>query len=106
MKQEHTPFDNAMFGIYYRAKKEAAYNATLFLNMISSQPGLSVAKQLINAPKVSVGYAALYEKGRLDLTVEAMVVESLEWRDLFEPEELARAERRLREYHYTPKAPS
>jgi hypothetical protein len=69
-------FDQAMFSIYDRAKAEANYNATLFLGMLQRRGGLLTAKQLINSPKPSDGYTALYERRRLDLTVEALVVES------------------------------
>lgn len=93
-------FDGAMFDIYRRAKAEAGYNASIFLQMISDRGGLATAKYLINAPRVSDGYTHLYERGRLDLTVEAMVVENARWHHLFEPSELADAERRLLQYGY------
>ena len=69
-------FDGAMFEIYNRAKSQAGYNATIFLRMLGDRGGLATAKYLINSPKPSDGYTQLYERGRLDLTVEAMVVES------------------------------
>ena len=97
-------FTAAMFDIYRTAKAEAGYNATIFLKMIHEQEGRSTAKQLINSPKPSDGYTQLYERGRLDLTVEALVVENGRWHALFEPEEIERASRRLREYRYTPRA--
>jgi hypothetical protein len=55
---------------------------------------------LINQPKPSDGYTHLYERGRLDLTVEAMIVEDRQWHPLFQAEEVARAEKRLRDYGY------
>jgi hypothetical protein len=96
-------FDLAMFEIYRRAKKEAGYNATIFLRMVSDKGGLSTAKYLINAPKPSDGYTHLYERGRLDLTVEAMVVENPKWHQLFTTEEIAAANKRLLSYGYRPK---
>src|SRR5207247_11299621 len=56
---------------------EAGYNATIFLRMVSDRGGLATAKYLINSPTPSVGYTHLYERGRLDLTVEAMVVSTV-----------------------------
>ena len=94
-------FDEAMFDIYRRAKSEAKYNANVFLQMVSDRGGLDTAKYLINSSKVSDGYTALYERGRLDLTVEAMVIENPKWHDLFTSEELAKARLRLRDYQYT-----
>ncbi len=96
-------FDAAMFEIYQRAKSEAGYNATIFLKMISDRGGRDTAKYLINSTKVSDGYTALYERKRLDLTVEAMVIENKRWHELFTSEELAKARSRLKEYGYTPK---
>ncbi|WP_249169943.1 hypothetical protein [Bradyrhizobium liaoningense] len=90
-----------MFEIYRRAKTEAGYNATLFLRMLTDKGGLETAKQLINSSKPSDGYTRLYERGRLDLTVEAMVVENPKWHDLFATEELAKARARLRQYGYS-----
>ncbi len=57
-------------------------------------------------PHQSDGYTKLYlmKPSRLDLTVEAVVVERAEWRELFGPELVARATKRLRDCGYTPKA--
>jgi hypothetical protein len=93
-------FDGAMFEIYRRAKSEAGYNATVFLQMLSGRGGLDTAKYLINSLKESDGYAALYLRNRLDLTVEAMVAENARWHELFTSEELAKARARLRKYGY------
>lgn len=93
-------FDGAMFEIYRRAKSEARYNATIFLRMLTDQGGVATAKALINAPKPSDGYTHLYERGRLDLTVEAMIVESPKWHSLFTVDELGRARQRLKQYGY------
>jgi hypothetical protein len=97
-------FDGAMFEIYQRAKSEAGYTATIFFNMVSDRGGLDTAKYLINSPKESDGYTALYERGRLDLTVEAMVIENKRWHELFTDEELGKARLRLKKYGYTPKS--
>lgn len=93
-------FDMAMFQIYQRAKSEARYNATKFFQMLNDRGGLATAKTLINAAKPSDGYTHLYERGRLDLTVEAMVIGDKKWEELFTPEELATARKRLIEYNY------
>jgi len=99
-------FEQAMFTVYRRAKDEARYNATIFLQMLTDKGGLQTAKTLINAPKPSDGYTALWERGRLDLTVEAVVVENARWHSLFMPEEIKRARRRLREYGYEAQPPN
>ncbi len=93
-------FDAAMFDIYRRAKTEAKYNATVFLNMLSDRGGLPTAKFLISSKKESDGFAALFLSWRLDLTVEAMIVENPVWHPLFAPEELEKARLRLNSFGY------
>jgi hypothetical protein len=103
MQSLEQQFTQAMFDIYRRAKTEAGYNATIFLQMISDRGGLDTAKKLINATKPSDGYTHLYERGYLKLTVEALVVENSKWHSLFTTEEIARAQKRLKDYGYEPK---
>jgi hypothetical protein len=99
-------FDRAMFEIYRRAKVEAGYTATIFLGMLNDRGGLATAKYLINSDKPSDGYTALYERGRLDLTLEAHVVENSKWHCLFTPDEMNKALKRLQAYRYQPKKKS
>lgn len=96
-------FDQAMFDVYRRAKEEAGYNATLFLQMLTDNKGVRTAKSLINSTRPADGYTALYMRGRLDLTVEALVIEDERWHPLFTDDEIKRARKRLKEYHYKPK---
>lgn len=94
-------FNLAMFEIYRRAKDEARYPANIFLQMITERGGLDTARYLINQPKPSDGYTHLYERDRLDLTVEAMIVENEIWHPLFTPAEIDKARRRLALYGYS-----
>ena len=93
-------FDKAMMDIYIRAKSEADYTASIFHRMLSEKRGRATAKQLINDKTESDGYTALWERGRLDLTVEAVVWDQPKWHRLFEPEEIERARKRLEKYGY------
>jgi hypothetical protein len=97
-------FTGAMFTIYRRAKSEAHYQANIFLDMLNAKGGLTTARILINSPEESTGYTELYLGKRLDLTVEATVVEEERWHNLFTQEELDRARRRLERHGYVPKA--
>jgi hypothetical protein len=97
-----TRFDSAMMDIYRRAKSEAKYNATRYLQMLTERRGLETARILLHAEAVSEGYTALWERGRLDLTVEALIYDHPEFQPLFSEEELTRARRRLKEYKYPP----
>ncbi len=92
-----------MFDIYTRAKTEVRYNASAFLGMLYRDKGLLTAKRLINAPQESDGFTTLQQAGRLDLTVEAVVLSEARWRSLFTEEELDKARNRLRRAQYEPK---
>ena len=96
-------FDEAMLTIYRRAKTEANYNASIFFAMLARKGGLATAKYLINARRPSDGYTHLYERGKLDLTVEAMIVEEKRWHPLFSEDELSKARKRLDDYGYSKK---
>jgi hypothetical protein len=93
-------FGEEMHRIYQRALKEAGYKATRFLHMLHEHGGLQTARMLIHASAVSEGYAALWERGRLDLTVEALIHDNSRWHSLFTSDELAICERRLTAYEY------
>ena len=92
-------FDEAMMDIYVTAKKEAKYNASRYLEMLLEHRGLETARMLINASEPSAGFTSLWEAKRLDLTVEALVIRP-QWSQLFEPDEIERAQRRLKQYNY------
>ncbi|MBU0680136.1 MAG: hypothetical protein KKD73_01820 [Proteobacteria bacterium] len=93
-----TQFNEAMLDIYRKAKSEAKYNAIRFLQMVTDHGGIATAHILINSPTVSDGYTALWERDRLDLTVESMILENEEFHELFSKEELAICRERLSQY--------
>lgn len=90
-------FHTEMVEIHRRSAVEAGYNATVFLRMIAEQGGVETARQLVTAPTVSQGFAALWERGRLDLTVEHLVAQE-RFAPLFTAEEVDRARRRLADH--------
>lgn len=92
-------FHAAMARIYTRAKAEAGYNATRYLQMVSQMGGLATARQLLHASGVSEGFTHLWERGRLDLTVEALVLQP-DWSGLFTSGELVVARDRLTSYGF------
>lgn len=93
-------FNEAMLDIYRKAKSEAKYNAIRFLQMVTDHGGAEAAHILINSPTVSEGYTALWERGRLDLTVEAMILENKQFYELFSAEELEICRKRLSQFEY------
>ncbi len=89
-------FHQRMRQVYEQAQTECGYTATRFLQMVADQGGVQAAKQLLTTEGYSEGLTRLWEEGRLDISVEAAVLED-QWRDLFTEEELATASRRLEE---------
>lgn len=92
-------FAAAMRDIYLRAKAEAGYNATYFLQMLSTDGPIQTARQLITSTQPSDGFTALWERGRLDLTVEAHVIQD-RFETLFTESEREAARHRLTQYGY------
>ena len=99
MEEMKRQFEQDMVNIYKTAKKECGYTATRFLQMIDKQGGWATAKQLIAKPCGTDGFAKLWEHGRLDLSVEALVLRS-EYQSLFSEEEKLLCEERLKEYGF------
>ena len=94
-------FTAAMFReVYQRALDECGYRAGYFLKMLDdSKDGVQTALALIRATRESDGFTALWMKGRLDLTVEALVWRD-PWRQLFDEADLTLAADRLRKRGY------
>ena len=92
-------FHEEMLGIYQKAKKECGYNATRFVQMVQEKGGLSAAKQWLSNDTPQEGLLKLWELGRLDLSMEALVLRK-QFRGLFTDEELTRARKRLLDLNY------
>lgn len=97
MEEIERRFHRAMISIYETAKRDLGYNATRFLQMISEHGGLATARQLLWSDTPSEGFTTLWERGRLDLTVEARVLDA-EFASLFTDEDRERARARLEAY--------
>ena len=94
-------FHEAMLDIYHRAKRETGYNASYFLQMVNSRGGLDTAKRLVGTDTPSEGYTKLWELGRLDISVEALIHDNPKWHVLFTRPELKKVRERLDAYGYT-----
>ena len=93
-------FHQEMLRIY----KEAAtfgYRPAYFLRMVNELGGLAAAQQLLRDGTVSDGFVRLWSESRLDISVEAVVLDP-RWRDLFTPNELDVARRRLEDAGFKP----
>lgn len=89
-----------MLDVYRRAKREAGYTANAFLKMVTEHGGLAAARILIHAQHVSSGYTELWERGRLDLSMEAKIVDTPRFHKLFSAEEIEICRKRLADYGY------
>ena len=87
-------FEARMRDIYRRAVNECDYRPNYFLQMIDERGGVAAAKALLSKPHPSEGFSKLFELGRLDLTMESLVLEP-EWASLFTDAELSKAKRWL-----------
>ncbi|MEX2081503.1 MAG: hypothetical protein WEC33_07780 [Dehalococcoidia bacterium] len=84
-------FDRRMLQLYEDAAREK-YFATAFLTMVHERRGLATAQHCLAAQ--TDGFTRLWEMGRLDLSVEFVVLQP-RWRPLFTPAELDQARNRL-----------
>ncbi len=100
MKNCEIIFHEEMLGIYEKAKKECGYIATRFLQMVQEKGGLKAAKQWLSNDTPQEGLFKLWELGRLDLSMERLVLRK-QFRKLFTDEELASARKRLQDLHYS-----
>ena len=87
-------FHERMRQVYDQAKEECGYTATRFMQMVNEQGGLSTAKRLINSTNYSEGLTRLWELKRLDISMEATVLQQ-PWRELFTEDELKKAGEKL-----------
>ncbi|MCY3783079.1 MAG: hypothetical protein OXG79_04765 [Chloroflexi bacterium] len=93
-------FHRAMLDIY-QAAAELGYRPTRFRQMVHKHGGVGTAKRLLSGPMAQSGLTTLWELGRLDISMEALVVQE-RWAPLFSDEERRAARDRLSAYGYDP----
>ena len=91
-------FDTAMENIYITTKRDLGYNASRFINMLYEDGGVATANHLVSSGP-SEGYTFLNQHGRLDLTVEALIMDE-KWHPLFDSEIINSARERLIKYGF------
>lgn len=98
-----TPSEDLSFTAFLRQKaleaQELGYRPNQFLGMLGSEGGYLTVLKLLSKRTPSEGFTKLWELKRLDLTVEALVVES-RWRSKFDDQLLMKAERLLSDVGY------
>ncbi|HWB32483.1 MAG TPA: hypothetical protein VG714_04855 [Acidobacteriaceae bacterium] len=93
-------FNVRMQELHRAGKREARFSAPLFAELLNEHGGLETARRFIHSPDYAPGFTALWERKRLDLTVEAVIVSEPQWQPLFTPDEIETCRKRLREYGY------
>ncbi|GHO73951.1 hypothetical protein KSD_17220 [Ktedonobacter sp. SOSP1-85] len=94
-------FHEAMINLYRETMKAIGYRATQFYHMVNEEGGVETAHRLL-AKEPTDGFTKLWEKKRLDLSVEALVLKP-QFASLFDENEREMARRRLKDFRY--KAP-
>ena len=87
-------FDDAMMGIYTHAKRQCNYNARVYFDMLSQYRGLETARRLLATQDVQYGFTEVWLAGRLDLTVEFLVLQP-KWDPLITDAQREEAKKRL-----------
>ena len=85
----------------YQAAADLGYRPARFRQMVHEHGGVAVAKRLLSGPVAQSGLTTLWELGRLDISMEALVVQE-RWRPLFTDAERQAARERLTAYRYDP----
>jgi hypothetical protein len=96
-------FDRAVLDIIERCRAELRYNPRYFRVMVTQYGALGATRRLLNAPAVSDGFVTLWERQRLDLSVEALVLDE-RFAHFFSDEEREIARKRLHDFGYGPAA--
>jgi hypothetical protein len=95
-------FGVRMEQVYRDGKREAKYSAPLFSELLKEHGGLETARRFLHSPDYAPGFTKLWERKRLDLTVEAVILYEEKWHPLFTPEEIEICRKRLADYGYKP----
>ncbi len=91
-------FHQAMINLYHETYQAIHYRASQFYRMVNENGGVETAHRLI-AKESTEGFTKLWEKGRLDLSIEALILKP-EFATLFTEAERKKARERLAEYRY------
>ena len=75
---------------------------TRFRAMCAEHGAVQATKRLIHAQRPSDTFSVLWEKGRLDLTVEAVILTERQWEPLFDDADREVARKRLQDYEWPP----
>lgn len=90
-------FRSAMLDLYDTWRREVNYRAGRFRQLITNHGAVGASSFLLGKSGVSTGFARLAQAGKLDLTMEYLVLRP-EFGSLFSAEERGIARRRLTDH--------
>ena len=93
-------FHRALENIVYTDFKSNDFPMFL-LQMMRRHGGVAAAKQLLGISAVRSGLTELSEQGRLDMSVESLILQE-RWKPLFSAGDLTLARQRLKDLGYEP----
>jgi hypothetical protein len=91
-------FTQELRGTYESARRRG-YIATYFLQMLEEHGGVETARKLLAKPEPQTGLFELWQLNLLHESMEAVVLQN-KFKELFTPDELEKAHRRLDELGY------
>jgi hypothetical protein len=106
MTEERSTLENRFHSAFVARlaviEKETNYDPKYLKSCIEQcEEGYSIAVRLFEASKAHEGFFKVaFNEARPDLTIEALVIDSEEWKALFTPKQLDRAIRRLKAFGY------
>lgn len=74
MTEKEEVFHQEMVNIYKLNKSLLNYTPTKFLQMVNEYRGVQAAKRLLATSGREAGFLILWQKGRLDLSMEALIL--------------------------------
>ena len=88
-------FEDEMWRIHREARLATArYDGRWFEGQLRQTGSVATAKRVLSSKEIQSGFTDMVLVGRTDLTVEALACDP-QWRELFTPEEIREAQRRL-----------
>ncbi|MFZ6772330.1 HNH endonuclease [Undibacterium sp. SXout7W] len=97
--QQNDEFTKFLRSKVAEAKQAFGFRGTTFLSMLGNHGGYITVQKLLTRKDPSDGLTDLYLNQRLDLSVEAIVVET-KWRSFFDTALVEKAEKILKQYKY------
>lgn len=94
-------FHQEIINLYKKIIKSIKYKPTRLMDYINKYGGYEAAVKYISTESNVQDFAVLWEKERLDLSVEALIT-SETYRSLFQEELVAFCDHKLKEYSYAP----